>query len=79
MVTYLKKENKMEYEKEILESVFSFDRNRQAVISKDKYHYIVELRENDNQTRTVLFSIEEQAKAKDLANQFVQNKPLLQE
>lgn len=69
----------MNYDKEILESVFSFDRNRQAVISKDKYHYIVELRENDNQTRTVLFSIEEQAKAKDLANQFVQNKPLLQE
>ena len=69
----------MNYEKEILESVFSFDRNRQAVISKDKYHYIVELRENDRQTRTVLFSIEEQAKAKDFANEFVTNKPLLQE
>ena len=69
----------MNYDKEILESVFSFDRNRQAVLAKDKYHYIVELRENDSQTRTVLFSIEEHAKAKDLANQFVQNKPLLQE
>ena len=69
----------MNYEKEILESVFSFDRNRQAVIAKDKYHYIVELRENDRQTRTVLFPIEEQAKAKAFANEFVQNKPLLQE
>lgn len=69
----------MNYDKEILESVFSFDRNRQAVISTDKYHYIVELRENDSQTRTVLFSIDEQASAKQLANEFVQNKPLLQE
>lgn len=69
----------MNYDKEILESVFSFDRNRQAVISKDKYHYIVELRANDQPTRTVLFSIEEQVKAKQVANEFVQNKPLLQE
>jgi len=75
----------MNYDKEILESVFSFDRNRQAVIAKDKYHYIVELRENDRQTHTILFPIEEQAharvhaKAKDFANEFVTNKPLLQE
>lgn len=69
----------MNYDKEILESVFSFDRNRQAVVSKDKYHYIVELRANDQQTRTVLFSLEEQANAKQVANEFVQNKPLLQE
>ena len=69
----------MSPEKEILESVFSHDRNRQAVIAKDKYHYVVELRANDQQTRTVLFSIEEQGKAKDFALQFVQNKPLLQE
>jgi len=67
----------MSEEKQILENVFSFDRNRQAVISRDKYHYIVELRENDMQSRTVLFSTEEQAKAKDFANEFVQNKPLL--
>lgn len=69
----------MNYDKEIIESVFSHDRNRQAVIASDKYHYIVELRENDQQTRTVLFSIDEQAKAKDFALQFVQNKTLLQE
>lgn len=69
----------MNYDKEILESVFSFDRNRQAVISRDKYHHIVELRANDQQTRTVLFSLEEQVKAKQVANEFVQNKPLLQE
>lgn len=64
--------------KEILESVFSFDRNKQAIISKDKYHYIVELRENDRQTQTVLFSLEEHTRAKELAEQFV-TKPLLQE
>lgn len=67
----------MSEEKQILENVFSFDRNRQAVIARDKYHYIVELRENDSTTRTVLFSIEEHAKAKDLANEFIQNKALL--
>ena len=72
-------EEDMNYDKEILESVFSYDRNRQAVLAKDKYHYIVELRENDQPTRTVLFAIEEQRKAKDFALQFVQNKPLLQE
>lgn len=68
----------MNYEKQILENVFSFDRNKQAVIAKDKYHYIVELRENDRQTQTVLFSLEEHAKAKAFAEQFVA-KPLLQE
>ena len=68
----------MNTEKQILENVFSFDRNKQAIISKDKYHYVVELRENDRQTRTVLFGIEEQAKAKEFANEFV-TKPLLQE
>ena len=68
----------MSTEKQILENVFSFDRNKQAIISKDKYHYVVELRENDRQTRTVLFGIEEQAKAKEFANEFV-TKPLLQE
>jgi len=65
-------------DKQILENVFSFDRNKQAIISKDKYHYIVELRENDRQTQTVLFTLEEQAKAKNFAEQFV-TKPLLQE
>jgi len=67
----------MSDDRQILENQFSFDRNRQAVIARDKYHYIVELRENDSTTRTVLFSTEEHAKAKDLANEFVQNKPLL--
>ena len=68
----------MNDEKQILENVFSHDRNRQAIISRDKYHYIVELRENDRQTQTVLFTHEEHARAKDLAEQFVA-KPLLQE
>lgn len=66
----------MSIDKQILENVFSFDRNKQAVISRDKYHYIVELRENDRQTQTVLFTLEEHARAKDLAEQFVA-KPLL--
>jgi hypothetical protein len=70
-------EKNMSDDRQILENQFSFDRNRQAVIARDKYHYIVELRENDSTTRTVLFSTEEHAKAKDLANEFVQNKPLL--
>jgi len=67
----------MSDDRQILENVFSFDRNRQAIISKDKYHYIVELRENDAQTHTVLFSDTEQDKAKAHAEEFVQSKPFL--
>lgn len=46
-------------QKEFLESFYSITHDRQAKISKDKYHYIVELFRNDDKTITVLFNIDE--------------------
>ena len=81
-------EKSMNDEKQILENVFSHDRNRQAIISRDKYHYIVELRENDKQSKTVLFNIVEHPRlgsnptheqARRFALQFVEQKTFLVE
>jgi hypothetical protein len=46
--------------REFLESFYSVTHDRQAKISKDKYHYIVELFRNDHRKTTELFIIDEE-------------------
>ena len=48
-------------ERKFLESYYSVTHDKQARISYDKYHYIVDLFENDKQTITELFSIDRAA------------------